>query len=233
MGILSRSITLVAAVAGLGTLSQAPEFAQQYRQRVGGAVDELRVVVEDFDKDAANSGMDRTQALEQMLRSNEQFPKDRGASMNRTMTRYSALAEQKTAMDNAHPVTRPLFVLRYPDTQIIENAWEDFEPALPFTIAGLVYGGIGALIAAMFARMGIGSTRVIRKRRADRKLAKAAAKGSKAKPAATAPAADALQTGSRTGESQALNGDRVPGLLDEIADDQADDRFGYRPRDRV
>ena len=231
MGLISRGVTLVAAVAGLGTLSQAPEFAQQYRQRVGGAVDELRAVVQDFDRDAGNSGMSRTEALEQMLRSNEQFPRDRGTSMNRTMERYEALAEQETAMDKAHPVTRPLFVLRYPDTEIIENAWEDFQPALPFTIAGLVYGGLGAFLAMLLARTGISSTRAVRKRRADRKLAKAAEAGKKAVNRQSA-VAESGQTA--VGTSSQSNGNREkPGLLSELAEPPGFDKFGYRPRDRV
>ena len=36
-------------------LSQFPEYAQQYTQRLGGAVDELRIITEDFDR-AADGG---------------------------------------------------------------------------------------------------------------------------------------------------------------------------------
>ena len=45
MGMLHRSFTGLIAAAGLVSASQMPEFAQQYRQRLGGAVEELRVVV--------------------------------------------------------------------------------------------------------------------------------------------------------------------------------------------
>ena len=44
----------VAFVIGLllgFVLSQTPEFAQQYRQRLGGAVDELQRIVLQFDDD--------------------------------------------------------------------------------------------------------------------------------------------------------------------------------------
>ena len=44
---------MLATIGGLGlavTMSQFPEYAQQYTQRLGGAVDELRVVTEDFDR---------------------------------------------------------------------------------------------------------------------------------------------------------------------------------------
>ena len=47
---------MIAGVGGLGlalVLSQFPEYAQQYTQRLGGAVDELRVITEDFGRGAA------------------------------------------------------------------------------------------------------------------------------------------------------------------------------------
>ena len=55
MALLRNTMTMAFGLAGALTLSQAPEFAQQYRQRLGGALDELRRVVADFDADAAKS----------------------------------------------------------------------------------------------------------------------------------------------------------------------------------
>ena len=49
---LGRLAVGIAAAAGALTASQLPEFAQQYRQRLGGALEELRQVVADFDADA-------------------------------------------------------------------------------------------------------------------------------------------------------------------------------------
>jgi hypothetical protein len=44
-------------------LSQAPEFAEQYRQRLGGAIDELTAIVSHFEEDSLRSGYDRRMAL--------------------------------------------------------------------------------------------------------------------------------------------------------------------------
>ena len=49
---------LVSLTGGLAA-SQAPELAQQYRQRLGGALDEITQVVADFDADAAQNGLRR------------------------------------------------------------------------------------------------------------------------------------------------------------------------------
>ncbi len=47
---LALAIALVAAFVG----SQGPEFAQQYRQRLGGALDEVRRSVVQFDAEAVS-----------------------------------------------------------------------------------------------------------------------------------------------------------------------------------
>ena len=81
---------IVAGIGGLGlavALSQFPEYAQQYTQRLGGAVDELRVITEDFDRAAVAGGLDRAAALERYNASNDQFLAGRGTSMTATFQR--------------------------------------------------------------------------------------------------------------------------------------------------
>ncbi len=170
MGITSKSSTIVSAAMGLALFSQAPEFANHYQQRIGGAIDELRQVVEDFDQDADRSGMSRNKAVEQMIESQEKFPKDRGMSMQRTFTRFDSLTNQKLKMDRAHPVTRPLFILANPDLKVIDGAWEDYRPALPLTLAGVAYGVVGLLCFAIIVRLVIGGWRRVRRRRNDEAL---------------------------------------------------------------
>jgi hypothetical protein len=53
------SISVVLAIL----LGQVPEFAQQYAQRLGGAIDELDRTVRHFDEDPRRSGYDRSGAL--------------------------------------------------------------------------------------------------------------------------------------------------------------------------
>ena len=182
MGLRSKGVTLVSALTGLVVFSQAPEFSQQYRQRLGGALDELRQVVEDFDADAAASGLDRSAALRQMKSSGDTLVKDRGHSMGRVISRHEALSAQKHNMDNAHPVTRPLFILRYPDTRVLNGAWEDYEPAVPVTQAGIIFGGTGALLMLVLSRLGIGSWRRRRQARRDRQLQDAVARSNPKNP---------------------------------------------------
>ncbi|MCB1465490.1 MAG: DUF2937 family protein [Nitratireductor sp.] len=170
MGLLSKGVITTSAALGLALFSQAPEFAQQYRQRLGGALEELRTVVSDFDRDADASSMTREQALEQMQAAGERFTRDRGASMARTVERYDTLSGQQMAMETAQPIARPLLVLRNPDPRVIEGAWGIYEPALPLNLPGALYGGTGALLFAMLARFGVQTVRYRRRRRNDRMI---------------------------------------------------------------
>lgn len=160
MGAFAKAFTGICAAAGITALSQMPEFAQQYAQRLGGAISELRAVVSDFDRDAANSQLTREDALDQLLGSPTKFARDRGASMNRTITRYYLLARQKAEMERADPFIKPLFMLQTPDANLLEGTWQDFRPGLQITSTGAVYGGIGALIGIAIARLAIGMLRV-------------------------------------------------------------------------
>lgn len=187
MGIVTRTITILFAAGGLSVFSQAPEFAQQYRQRLGGAIDELRTVVQEFDADAAASNLTRGQALQKMLDSAEQFFHDRGITMDRTIGRFESLVRQQELMERSHPVTRPLFVLQSPDRKVIEGVWSQFEPAVPLNVPGVVYGGLGALILAAMAQMGIASAREVARRR--RTMRKGIGKGAEAGELAPAGAA--------------------------------------------
>ena len=63
---LARRIALaIALIAGLmGT--QAPEFAQQYRQRIGGALDELKRIVAEFEAETARQHLTPAQGVSQL-----------------------------------------------------------------------------------------------------------------------------------------------------------------------
>ncbi|MCB1455301.1 MAG: DUF2937 family protein [Nitratireductor sp.] len=157
MRFLARILTLLVSLTGLATFSQAPEFAQQYRQRLGGAVEELRVIVADFDADAGRSSMTRDEALSEMREAETPFVRDRGTSMTSTINRFTVLESQLGAIDNAPDLTRPLLVATAPDMQIAGDAWEAFEPALPLTLAGVIWGGAGfaaGLVAMWLTRKG-------------------------------------------------------------------------------
>ncbi len=148
---IRRAIVIVTALAGGVGASQLPEFAQQYRQRLGGALDEIRQVVADFDADAGRNRLTREEALATYDRADENFLRDRGETMTGVVRRYEHLARQRERMDTVAPALRPLAVLQFPDERVVEGAWSDFEPAVPVTPAGILWAGLGLLLGALLA----------------------------------------------------------------------------------
>ncbi|AIC29206.1 hypothetical protein IE4771_CH04157 [Rhizobium etli bv. mimosae str. IE4771] len=167
MGPIARIIAIAAGLAGGTVFSQAPEFAQQYRQRIGGAIDELRVIVEDFHRQATEHQLDRQQALNTYAQSSDDFLRDRGVSMQSTIARYETLLSQQLKLGTAAPVAKPFVLLRNPDDVVFANTWRDFVPGVPVSFAGLVWGAIGFVSAwVVAALLGSGVRRVVRGRRA-------------------------------------------------------------------
>jgi len=146
----------LAVLGGLGlaaVFAQFPEYAQQYEQRLGGAVDELRIIVADFDADAQKFGLSRQEALHHYAVSPDAFLVTRGTSMARTLARYAKLSAQLTDLAEADAWTRVTHLNDYLDSQISAQALAAFRPAVPVTAEGAAWGlggfvlGYGALAA--------------------------------------------------------------------------------------
>jgi hypothetical protein len=136
--------------------SQFPEYAQQYEQRLGGAVDELRAVVADFDRDAARNGLSRQQALERFAIAPDQFIVARGTSMAATFARYDDLSTRLAELEGAGPIDRLLHLGDYLDSEIGAKALAAFKPAVPVTPEGLAWGAAGLILGYLVSDALIG-----------------------------------------------------------------------------
>lgn len=142
-----RRIVSITGGLALGiVLSQFPEYAQQYTQRLGGAVDELRVITEEFDTAATAAGMTRETALGRFSATSDDFIQGRGQSMAQTFARYEQLSATLAEIRGADAIARLTLLPRYLDTEIGGRALENFRPAVPVTLEGLGYAGGGFLI---------------------------------------------------------------------------------------
>ncbi|MGL5113944.1 MAG: DUF2937 family protein [Beijerinckiaceae bacterium] len=146
---IRRGLSMLAG-GFMGLVSaQGPEFAQQYQQRLGGAVDELRLVVDQFDTDAKRSGLDRAGGLKRMEAANDDFLRRRAASVSATIDRFARLEAQQQAMKAEDAVSRVTAMVRNFDAQIAEAARKDFRPALPLTLEAVFFALIGFLGGAV------------------------------------------------------------------------------------
>ncbi len=140
---MTRIVNIAGGVLLACSMSQFPEFSQQYVQRLGGAVDELSTVVKDFDKSAEVTGLTRETALSSLT--GTEFLGRRQDDMRRTITRQERLAENYDALKNAAAYERLVYIAKLTDTDIAKHTWADFQPAVPLTLDGMVFTVVGYL----------------------------------------------------------------------------------------
>lgn len=141
-----RALALIAGLAGGATLSQFPEFSQQYLQRLGGRAEALAEVVAEFDASADLAGLGREAALAELQGS--AFLDLRQADMRRLIARSERAAADYALLRAAGPLERLVLPHRFRDAETLKATWSDFRPAVPVTLDGLISAAIGYLLGA-------------------------------------------------------------------------------------
>jgi Protein of unknown function (DUF2937) len=138
---LAVAVALMAGVIG----SQGPEYAEQYRQRMGGALDELKRIVAQFDASAAHRGLTTPQAVGRLEQNAEPLAREQGQDMAETIARAHRLEEALEAMRSAGPLKRIYVMAKDFDPDIARHTFDNYEPAAPLTLESAVVAGLAAI----------------------------------------------------------------------------------------
>ena len=138
---LALAIALLAGLIG----SQGPEFAQQYRQRLGGAVAELNRIVAEFDAQVQRESLTPAEGLSRLDQNADPLARQRGEAIAETINRANRLEEQLQAMTSAGPLMRLFVMAKDFDPQIAESTLDNYEPAAPLTFEALMAAGLAAV----------------------------------------------------------------------------------------
>jgi hypothetical protein len=139
---LALAIGVLFALAG----SQLPEFAQQYRQRLGGAIDELDRMIAQFDTEVSAQSLTRTQGVDRLKTNPDSLAQERGAAIESDIDRAARLTRQQQAFQIGGPLTRLASLIENFDPATASQAVRDYEPAVPITFEAFVIGGIALVI---------------------------------------------------------------------------------------
>ena len=131
---LARRLALVIAMLAGLIGSQAPEFAQQYRQRLGGALEELNRIVSEFDTEVQRQNLTRTEGLRRLEDNSEPLARERGEDMDKAINRSERLNAQIQAMNSAGPLMRLYVVATSFDPKIAQSTLDNYEPAAPLSV---------------------------------------------------------------------------------------------------
>jgi Protein of unknown function (DUF2937) len=143
-----RTFSLALGLLGGVIAAQAPEFAQQYAQRLGGAADELRRHVAVLESDAQASGTTRDGAVDRLRTNPDQLVSRRGDAARDDIARLARLSAQQQALAAAtSPLGRVVAMLRDPDLPVARAAYQDFSPAVPTNADGMAAALIGFFAA--------------------------------------------------------------------------------------
>lgn len=138
-------LALFSGLAGAVTLSQFPEFSQQYLQRLGGQAEALAVVVAEFDASAEKAGLTRAGALAEL--DGSAFLAAHQGDMRALIARFEHASADYALLRAAAPLERLALPHRFRDRETLRATWADFRPAVPVTPTGLTAAGIGFGVA--------------------------------------------------------------------------------------
>ncbi len=143
--ILNRIALFFAFVFGFAS-TQAPEFWQQYQQRLGGAIDELATIVSQFDSEAAAQHLTEPQAVNRLEANSDPLAQGRGAEMQRIVNRLARLRKSAAAFNSTNVISKWVALAETFDPTIAQRAYEAYQPAVPTTPDGFISGVIGFVI---------------------------------------------------------------------------------------
>jgi len=136
-------IDRILCVLGAVFFAQAPEFMQQYLQRLGGHLAEARRQLAQFEEIARQAGKTVQELATQYAANADPAVVSMGKLVNDTELRVSALGSAEAALRDASVWTRPFVFLRELDWEIARGTGNVYKPAVPTTIEGLLYALIG------------------------------------------------------------------------------------------
>lgn len=147
--IYSAGATLVdriLCVVGAVIFAQAPEFMQQYLQRLGGHLDEARRQLAQFEEIAKQAGKSVRELAVQYSANIDPSVASMGKVVGDAELRVTTLASAEAALRDASVWSRPFVFLRDLDWEIARGTGGVYKAAVPTTLEGAVYALAGVIL---------------------------------------------------------------------------------------
>jgi hypothetical protein len=143
---LDQLMDRIFSVAGALVLAQAPEYFQQYTQRLAGHVNELQRYINAMQKIADLSGKSLEDYIGKFVTHQDFDIASQGQLMAEMLHRWSMLNESLQSMTSASLFYRPFAFFRYVQTDIAWMTLKDFSPAFPITLESALYALFGLVL---------------------------------------------------------------------------------------
>ena len=150
---LAKRLALATGLLLALVVSQLPEFVQQYRQRLGGTIDELKRTVAQFDVETRAQQVTREAGLARLRSNADPLAQARGIDLQSDIDREARLEAQERAFTDAGPIGRYWAFAERFDPELAGLTYRIFEPAVPLTQAGFIAAVVGFLAGYGGARL--------------------------------------------------------------------------------
>ena len=142
---LESIIDRIVAVIGAIIFFQIPTFIIQYKQRLGGHVDELARLTAQYKSTAANYGKTVEEYIGLLLNSGIDEIKSTGELMTGHMNRFNELSQALHNLSEASGITKLFVFFKSIDLDIFRGTYKDFVPGISFNLESIVYCIVGII----------------------------------------------------------------------------------------
>ncbi len=133
------------AAGGFIIFIQCPAFLIQYRQRLGGHVDELTLLIKKYRLAAADNGRTVDEYIGLHLQSNVKEFVSTGKIMSENIDRFNELSAALKNLTESKGISKFVVFIRDMDTEICKAALKNFVPGISFNIETIFYGILGII----------------------------------------------------------------------------------------
>jgi hypothetical protein len=142
-GLLDR-IVLVAAILGFGCV---PSFIAQYRQRVGGRLDQVLADLSPFEQIARRDfGGSLPALIQHHVASTDATFRNEGGAIRQMVDAAARLRDAMQALDT-DLFGQAWWLARHCDPQILQATWSAWQPAFALSIEGLTLALVAGVVA--------------------------------------------------------------------------------------
>ena len=137
----------VVSIIGAIVFMQIPAFMVQYKQRLGGHVDELARVIGQYESAATEHGRVVENYIELHLNSDTNEFISTGKLMTDNVERFHELSLSLQNLSEAAKTNKLFVFLRDIDLDIFKGTLRDFVPSISFNLDSILYCIVGLVIS--------------------------------------------------------------------------------------
>ncbi len=178
---IRRALLISFGIACAAATAQAPEFMQQYTQRLGGWLDGYSRLVSKLEEDVKQFSMTTDEYIAALRTSTDPKSVVEADRLANLLAVHKKLEDMQTAFNEAPAWKRGFVFVQNMESSLLEATYGIYKPAVPTTLEGAAYGGAGfaagaillnilMMILRQLRRLLGGGVDVVKRRREPKKI---------------------------------------------------------------